>query len=115
MVAARAPVRRLPLGLPLLYFAVRIAFADHALALTQRDLAAGNLAAAAAHYEASGQTSDLWYSRALLAVGAESAHDRRCDSQAFAMAAAAGGARHAHRGRSVQRLVQPVLDPRRAK
>ena len=51
---------------PLLYFAVRIAFADHALALTQRDLAAGDLTAAAAHYQASGQTSDLWYSRALL-------------------------------------------------
>ena len=33
-------VRRLPLGLPLLYFAARIAFADHALALTQRDLEA---------------------------------------------------------------------------
>jgi O-antigen ligase len=59
-------VRRFPLALPLLYFAGRIAFADHALALTQRDLAAGNITAAAAHYEASGQTSDLWYSRALL-------------------------------------------------
>jgi O-antigen ligase len=66
------PVRRFPFALPLLYFAVRLAFADHALALAQRDLAAGNLTAAAAHYEASGQTSDLtsdlWYSRALLAA-----------------------------------------------
>ena len=59
-------VRRWPLALPLLYFAVRIAVADHALALTQRDLAAGDLKAAAAHYAASGRTSDLWYSRALL-------------------------------------------------
>jgi O-antigen ligase len=59
-------VRRLPLALPLLYFAARIALADHALALTQRELAAGNLTSAAAHYGASGQTSDLWYSRTLL-------------------------------------------------
>ena len=62
------PVRRFPFALPLLYFAARIAFADRALALAQRDLAAGNLAAAAAHYQASGQTSDLWYSRALFAA-----------------------------------------------
>jgi O-antigen ligase len=61
-------VRRLPLALPLLYFAARIALADHALALTQRELAAGNLTSAAAHYGASGQTSDLWYSRTLLAA-----------------------------------------------
>ena len=61
-------VRRWPLALPLLYFAARIAFADHALALTQRDIAAGDLMSAAAHYEASGKTSDLWYSRALLGV-----------------------------------------------
>lgn len=62
------PARRFPFALPLLYFAVRIGLADHALALSQRDLAAGNLAAAAAHYEASGRSSDLWYSRALLAA-----------------------------------------------
>jgi O-antigen ligase len=60
------PVRRFAIGLPLLYFAVRLAVADHALALVQRDLAAGNFTAAAAHYEESGETSDLWYSRALL-------------------------------------------------
>jgi tetratricopeptide (TPR) repeat protein len=64
-VPAKA-VRRFAIGLPLLYFAVRLALADHALALVQRDLAAGNLTAAAAHYESSGQTSDLWYSRALI-------------------------------------------------
>jgi O-antigen ligase len=67
-----APVRRFPFALPLLYFAVRIAFADHALALAQRDLAAGHLGSAAAHYTASGETSDLWYSRALLAAAQKS-------------------------------------------
>ena len=82
-------VRRLPLALPLLYFAARIALADHALALAQRDLAAGNLTAAAAHYEASGQTSDLWYSRALLAAAQKTPRigDRLL---AFQMADAAG-------------------------
>ncbi|MEO8368867.1 MAG: O-antigen ligase family protein [Candidatus Solibacter sp.] len=63
---AQSPVYRLPLALPLVYFALRLAWNDHALALAQRDLAAGNLKAAAAHYAASGRTSDLWYSRALL-------------------------------------------------
>jgi O-antigen ligase len=83
------PVRRFPFGLPLLYFAARIAFADHALALTQRDLAAGNLAAAAAHYEASGQTSDLWYSRALL-VFAQNAPGFGDRLQAFYRSSLAG-------------------------
>jgi O-antigen ligase len=82
-------VRRLPLALPLLYFAARIAFADHALALAQRDLAAGNFAAAAAHYKASGQTSDLWYSRALL-TAAQKAPQIGDRLLAFHMAAAAG-------------------------
>jgi O-antigen ligase len=66
-VSAHA-VRRFAIGFPLLYFAVRLALADHALALAQLDLAAGNFTAAAMHYEESGQTSDLWYSRALLAA-----------------------------------------------
>jgi O-antigen ligase len=66
--ASGVSVRRFPFALPLLYFAARLAFADHALALTQRDLAAGNLTAAAAHFQASGHTSDLWYSRELLAM-----------------------------------------------
>lgn len=69
-------VRCFPLGLPLLYFAVRIAFADHALALAQRDIGSGDLTASAAHFAASGVnsrlTSDLWYSRALLAAGGKS-------------------------------------------
>jgi O-antigen ligase len=83
------PVRRFPLAIPLLYFAARLAFADHALALTQRDLAAGNLAAAAAHYERSGKTSDLWYSRALLALAGK-ASLITVRLQAFQLAAAAG-------------------------
>jgi O-antigen ligase len=83
------PVRRFPLALPLLYFAARIAFADHALALAQRDLTAGNLTAAAAHYEASGQTSDLWYSRALLAT-AQKAPEFGDRLQAFYRSSIAG-------------------------
>jgi tetratricopeptide (TPR) repeat protein len=82
-------VRRFPFALPLLYFAARIAFADHALALTQRDLAAGNLVTAAAHYEASGKTSDLWYSRALLGVAGK-APTVALRLQALQMANAAG-------------------------
>src|SRR5215471_1278194 len=84
-----AAVRRFPVALPLLYFAGRIAFADHALALAQRDLAAGNITAAAAHYEASGQTSDLWYSRALLGA-AQKAPQIGDRLLAFHMAIAAG-------------------------
>jgi O-antigen ligase len=83
------PVRRFPFALPLLYFAARLAFADHALALAQRDLAAGNLTAAAGHYEASGQTSDLWYSRALLATAGK-APTVAVRFPAFLLAAAAG-------------------------
>jgi O-antigen ligase len=89
---AAGPVERVrswPLALPLLYFAARIAFADHALALAQRDLAAGDLMSAAAHYEASGKTSDLWYSRALLGVaGKAPTVGQRL--QAFQLADAAG-------------------------
>jgi len=83
-----APVRRLPLGIPLLYFAARIAFADHALALTQRDLETANLASAAAHYQSSGQNNDLWYSRALLGVWRK-APTPALRIESFAMAAAA--------------------------
>jgi len=83
-----ATVRRMPVAVPLVYFAVRIALADHALALTQRDLAAGNLTAAAAQYEASGQNNDLWYSRALLSSGGRS-RDIAVRVQASQLAAAA--------------------------
>jgi O-antigen ligase len=65
-----APPRYIPFALPLLYFAARIAFVDHALALTQRDLAAGDVAAAGVHYEASGYANDLWYSRRLQSMRA---------------------------------------------
>jgi tetratricopeptide (TPR) repeat protein len=82
------PARRIPLALPLLYFAARLAFADHARALTQRDLESYNLANAAAHYADSGQASDLWYSRALLAV-AEKAPNPAIRVQAFQLAGAA--------------------------
>jgi len=83
------PVRRFPFALPLLYFAARIGLADHALALAQRDLAAGNVAAAAAHYEASGHYSDLWYSRALLAAAGK-APTVASRLPAFQLAASAG-------------------------
>jgi O-antigen ligase len=83
------PARRFPFAFPLLYFAARLAFADHALALAQRDLAGSNLSAAAAHYETSGQSSDLWYSRALLAT-AQKAPGVALRVQAFQLAAAAG-------------------------
>jgi O-antigen ligase len=87
--AAAEPFRRFAWAFPLLYFAVRFTFADHALALVQRDLAAGNLPAAARHYEASGQTSDLWYSRALLATAGKAA-SVAVRLPAFQLAAAAG-------------------------
>ena len=97
---AGSTVRRLPLALPLLYFAARIALADHALALAQRDLAAGNFTAAAAHYEASGQTSDLWYSRALLGRRTENAPDRRPPA-GFPLGRRGRRTRYADRGGSV--------------
>jgi O-antigen ligase len=83
------PVRRFPFGLPFLYFAARLAFADHALSLAQRDLGAGNLSAATAHYHASGQTSDLSFSRALLGIAAK-APTAALRLQAFQLADAAG-------------------------
>ena len=83
------PVRRFPFGLPFLYFAARLAFADHALSLAQRDLGAGNLSAATAHYDASGQTGDLWFSRALLGIAGK-APTVALRLQAFQLADAAG-------------------------
>ena len=72
----RATVRPLRLRLPaialaaaLLYLAARFALADRALALTQRSLAAGDLAAAAKYYDSAHfpfASSDVWYSRALM-------------------------------------------------
>ncbi|MCU1232792.1 MAG: O-antigen polymerase [Candidatus Solibacter sp.] len=87
--APAPPPRRFPLALPLLYFAARLAFADHALTLTQRDLETFNFANSAAHYAASGETSDIWYSRALLDV-ARKAPTPVLRVQAFQLAAVAG-------------------------
>jgi tetratricopeptide (TPR) repeat protein len=81
-------VRRLPLGIPLLYFAVSLPITDHALALTRRDLETANLASAAAHYQSSGQNNDLWYSRALLGVWRK-APTPALRIESFAMASAA--------------------------
>ncbi len=64
-----APPRRyLPLAVPLLYFAVRMAIEDRALVLTQRALGAGDLASAENHYAQSHHADDLWYSRSLAAL-----------------------------------------------
>jgi len=64
---AAPPRRYFPIALPLLYFAVRIALEDHALVLTQRALAKGDLASAASNYARSRDADDLWYSRSLAA------------------------------------------------
>ncbi|HEY1221582.1 MAG TPA: O-antigen ligase family protein [Bryobacteraceae bacterium] len=56
----------------LLYFGVRFAIADRALAMAQRDINSGDAALAAVHYlqyehwRLPGTAADLWYSRALL-------------------------------------------------
>jgi O-antigen ligase len=83
------PVRRFPFALPLLYFAARIAFADHNLALARRDLETFDLANASAHYKVSGENNDLWYSRALLAVS-QKAPTPALRIESFARASAAG-------------------------
>jgi len=64
---AAPPRRYLPIALPLLYFAVRTGLEDHALLLTQRALAKGDLASAISHYAQSRNENDLWYSRSLAA------------------------------------------------
>jgi tetratricopeptide (TPR) repeat protein len=82
-----------PLALPLLYLAIRIAAADHSLALADRALRAGDPRAADAHYadylrrKLPGASADLWYARALLSVKAP---DPARQIQAFQLAAAAG-------------------------
>jgi len=72
------PRRKLSRGLALgtaaalIYFGVRFAAADRALALAQRDIDSGDAAVAATHYleyahwRLPGTAADLWYSRALL-------------------------------------------------
>lgn len=79
------PGRYVPFALPLLYFAARMAYTDHALALAQRALTANDLASAASHYNSSGQADDLWYSR-VLAVIAGSAPTLPVRIQAFQQA-----------------------------
>jgi O-antigen ligase len=81
--------RYLPLGLPLLYFAARMALDDHALLLTERALASGDLASAAAHYTRSHHADDLWYSRSLAAFAGK-APSLRLRYQAIQLAIAAG-------------------------
>jgi hypothetical protein len=86
---AAPPRTYFPIALPLLYFAARIAIEDHALLLTQRALAKGDLAAAASHYAQSRHADDLWYSRAL-AVFAGTAPSIPTRIQAIEQAIAAG-------------------------
>jgi len=64
---AEPPRQYFPVAVPLLYFTIRAAADDHALLLTQRALASGNLAAAAGAYSRSHDGDDLWYSRSLAA------------------------------------------------
>jgi len=62
---AAPPQRYFPMALPLLYFAARMALEDHALLLTQRALAKGDVASATSSYAQSRNADDLWYSRSL--------------------------------------------------
>ena len=70
---AQAPQRFMPLAAPLLYLAFRYVHLDHEMALTARALAASDLTGAAAHYQASQNSGDLWYSRALLSMASRAA------------------------------------------
>jgi hypothetical protein len=69
-LAGAAPV----LAVALLYMAVRLTMADHALALTGRAIAAGDFRAAVAAYQnywswhLPGPSADLWYSRSWMDV-----------------------------------------------
>ncbi len=95
-----APRRKLfrPLALAaaaaLVYFGVRFAIADRALALARRDIGSGDAALAAVHYlqyerwRLPGTAADLWYSRALLDL----AHRARNPVTALRAAVEAGRA-----------------------
>ena len=79
----------------LLFLAVRLGAADHALALTKQRLDAGDLAGASDQYRAyerwrlPGGSADIWYSQTLLALSAQSPQPQvRLDAAAQAMAAA---------------------------
>ncbi len=85
--SAVAPV----LVVALLYFALRLTIAGHALATTRRLLAGRDLQAATGEYDAyefwrlPGASADLWYSRSWLEV-ARTATDSSVRSQAVAIA-----------------------------
>jgi tetratricopeptide (TPR) repeat protein len=57
-------------ALVMLALIVRYSYADRELALAKASLAARDIAAAQQYYDRSGTSSDLWYSRALIAAGA---------------------------------------------
>jgi tetratricopeptide (TPR) repeat protein len=93
-VPARRPARRLlraaghALAAGMLLFAVRLALADRALAMTQNRLSAGQLAEALEAYDRHlrwrppGMDAELWYSRSLLML-AQSSSDWMQRMQAF--------------------------------
>jgi len=97
---AVAPRRRLSklcalaVAVALVYFGVRFAVSDRALALAQRDIDSGDAAMAAAHYleyehwRLPGTAADLWYSRALLGL----AHRTRSPATAVRATVEAGRA-----------------------
>ncbi|MDR3702224.1 MAG: O-antigen ligase family protein [Candidatus Sulfopaludibacter sp.] len=79
----------------LLYAAIRLMVSDHALALTQKSLAAADEASATAHYahyqswRLPGASADLWYSRASLTLAQKTANPA-VRFQALIQAAGAG-------------------------
>ena len=83
-----------PVALALMYLAVRITIADHALARARHAVESGDLPAAVAAYDRHrrwnlpGSGSDLWYSRAMLGL-AQKTSDIRLRFQAIAQSGAA--------------------------
>lgn len=86
VMAGVAPV----LVLALLYFALRLTMADHALAVTKRLLEAGDLRATTAEYETywfwrlPGPSADVWYSRSWMGV-ARNSQEKGVMEQAMAI------------------------------
>jgi tetratricopeptide (TPR) repeat protein len=82
------------LVLALLYFALRLAMADHSLAVTRRLLDAHELRAASAEYETywfwrlPGASADVWYSRSWMEL-AQAASDPAIREQSLTIAAEA--------------------------
>ncbi len=82
----------------MIYVCVRVAAADHALALTKQRVDQGDLAAASEQYRIynlwrlPGGTADIWYSRALLAVSEQSPQPQvRHNAASLALTAAVRG------------------------